>query len=436
MKKNHNNEGEKNIFTTPEKSVEAARLQMSVEIRDALKEVKDGLKNSLLNLEYFFNFFENLYNPGHTIKPDKKIIAHTCLQVPDEFIYALDAWPVRICTGFSSLGQIGSNWLPARTCPLVRSTLGGINSNIFPYYTKPNLTISAVTCDAKRKMGELTNMKEDEFYTLDFPVLKNGETTDQYWLQSLNKLITQLEKTTGKKLTKKRLKDAIALVNSARKEFRRLLELRKNPKIVIYGTHAMLATNSWFYDHARQWTEAMKSVNDEIEALIKEDIEIVPPHAPRLLMTGSPSIFPNIKSMLIAEQSGGIVVADEFCSSGRLLYDTVAVDEWNIYDMVPAIADRYLKPCLCPTMTPNDDNLRKLEEDIKAYKVDGVIYQAFSGCMPYEIESFKVGKMLGKLGVPMLYLETDYGKEDIGQLTTRIEAFIESIKSRKRNLKS
>jgi benzoyl-CoA reductase/2-hydroxyglutaryl-CoA dehydratase subunit BcrC/BadD/HgdB len=32
----------------------------------------------------------------------------------------------------------------------------------------------------------------------------------------------------------------------------------------------------------------------------------------------------------------------------------------------------------------------------------------------------------------MLYVETDYSPDDMGQLSTRIEAFLESIKTRKR----
>jgi benzoyl-CoA reductase/2-hydroxyglutaryl-CoA dehydratase subunit BcrC/BadD/HgdB len=32
----------------------------------------------------------------------------------------------------------------------------------------------------------------------------------------------------------------------------------------------------------------------------------------------------------------------------------------------------------------------------------------------------------------MLYVETDYSPDDQGQLSTRIEAFLESIKTRKR----
>ena len=70
-------------------------------------------------------------------------------------------------------------------------------------------------------------------------------------------------------------------------------------------------------------------------------------------------------------------------------------------------------------------------ENIKEFNVEGVIYQAFSGCQLYEMESFKIAKLLEKENIPMLYVETDYSPDDEGQLSTRIEAFIESIKAKK-----
>jgi benzoyl-CoA reductase/2-hydroxyglutaryl-CoA dehydratase subunit BcrC/BadD/HgdB len=68
----------------------------------------------------------------------------------------------------------------------------------------------------------------------------------------------------------------------------------------------------------------------------------------------------------------------------------------------------------------------------KKFAVDGVVYHALAGCLPYEMEQRQVGTALAAAGIPMLYLETDYSPEDLGQLSTRIEAFIESIKARKR----
>lgn len=71
-------------------------------------------------------------------------------------------------------------------------------------------------------------------------------------------------------------------------------------------------------------------------------------------MTGSPSIFPQLKIPNMLVEHGASLVADEFCSSNRLLYDSAAVAEWQLHDMIPALADKYLKPNTCPVFVPND----------------------------------------------------------------------------------
>jgi benzoyl-CoA reductase/2-hydroxyglutaryl-CoA dehydratase subunit BcrC/BadD/HgdB len=44
------------------------------------------------------------------------------------------------------------------------------------------------------------------------------------------------------------------------------------------------------------------------------------------------------------------------------------------------------------------------------------------------VEAYKVEKILQEKGVPVLKIETDYGMEDMGQLKTRIEAFLEMVR--------
>jgi benzoyl-CoA reductase/2-hydroxyglutaryl-CoA dehydratase subunit BcrC/BadD/HgdB len=48
-------------------------------------------------------------------------------------------------------------------------------------------------------------------------------------------------------------------------------------------------------------------------------------------------------------------------------------------------------------------------------------------CQPYTHEAFKVEKALAQAGLPMLAIETDYSMEDVEQLKTRVQAFIETI---------
>jgi len=71
----------------------------------------------------------------------------------------------------------------------------------------------------------------------------------------------------------------------------------------------------------------------------------------------------------------------------------------------------------------------------KEFAVDGIVYQAFSGCQVYQMEHSSIAKALQAEGVPMLFIESDYSPDDMGQLSTRIEAFIESLKARRRRRK-
>ncbi len=406
-------------------------IHYNMEVNKVLSEIIDDFPDSLDGMEYFYNKFRT-QEEGESMYPkNKKIIASMCIHVPIELIYALDGTPVRICSGSYSADTVGSDFLPAKICPMVKSTLGALYLDMLPGNADPVLVINPTTCDQKKKIGEIGEEIGKEFYVLEVPPSKDSEEARQYWQRVVRKMVKKLEKVTGNKLSRSKLKKAIKAVAQSQSEFRRFMKLRRNIP-VIFGKDALLVTNAYFFDDIYNWTKKLAVLNDELEERIKEEAAVVGPRAPRILLTGSPSIFPNMKTPVLIEQLGGIIVYEEFCSSSRMLNDTVAVDEWFLYDMVPALADRYLKPSTCPNFTPNDDRIRKILLAMKDYKVDGVVYQTFTGCQLYDMESRKISKALEKEGYPVLNIEIDYNPKDSGQLTTRLEAFLESIKENKR----
>lgn len=408
-----------------------ARRRFQQEGLQCLQEVTSDSKSALQGMEYFYDRYRELLEESG-ISNDQQVVASMCMHVPAELIYALGARPVRICAGVHVTDTIGAEHLPAKACPLVKSTLGAIHMDMLPVSSEPIMTVNPTTCDQKRKLGEVTAGLGKELYTLELPPTKDSEEAREYWLRSVKKFILALEKATGQRLTRGKLKSAIGLVAEAQSEYRRFHKLRQQGT-VINGNDALLVTNAHFFDDIEAWTLALKKLNGELEQALVDDKWVVPKHTPRVLITGSPSIFPNLKLPLLIEQSGAVIVEDEFCSGSRMLHDTVAVDEWFLYDMIPAVADRYLKPSTCPNFTPNTDRDRKLLTAIKDFNVDGVIYQSFAGCQLYEIESLRIGKMLEQEGVPMLYVETDYNPDDGGQLSTRVEAFIDSLNGHKQH---
>ncbi len=405
-------------------------IHYSMEIKKNLAEIVDRFPDNPKGMEYFYDRFKNFLSGEDDSFKGKKVVASMCIHVPLELIYAVGAVPVRICAGAYSMDQIGTEFLPAKTCPMVKSTLGAIYLNILPQNIDPVLIVNPTTCDQKKKMGEMGEELSKPFYMLEVPPTKDTEEARRYWHRVVKKFVKKLEATTGNKITRRSLKQAIKKVAMAQAQYRRFNQLRKTAP-VIYGKDAILVTNAYFFDDIERWTQKLSELNDELETKIDQKSYVTKPSSPNILLTGSPSIFPNMKLPVLIEELGGLVVYEEFCSTSRMIWDTVAVDEWFLYDMIPAVADRYLKPSTCPNFSPNNDRKRKILKGIEDFSVDGVIYQTFTGCQLYDMESRMVGNYVEKVGIPTLFIESDYNPDDFGQLTTRLEAFLDSLKNNK-----
>ena len=81
----------------------------------------------------------------------------------------------------------------------------------------------------------------------------------------------------------------------------------------------------------------------------------------------------------------------------------------------------------CACFTPNDERIDQVLTEYKASQADGIIHYALQFCHTYNIEAVRVKEACERNSIPFLSLETDYSSEDVGQLRTRIEAFIEMI---------
>ena len=176
----------------------------------------------------------------------------------------------------------------------------------------------------------------------------------------------------------------------------------------------------------------MRKLNDELEERLHNGKKVCSPFAPRILLTGSPIIFPNWKIPALIEDSGGILITDEFCTSNRYLHDMVAVDEIFVSEMLRAIGERYFLPCTCPIFSETVDRQNRILQMVEDYHVEGVVYHILKGCHPYDAEMKTIERVLKEKGVPQLKIETDLSPEDVEQIRTRIEAFLETVKGRRK----
>jgi benzoyl-CoA reductase/2-hydroxyglutaryl-CoA dehydratase subunit BcrC/BadD/HgdB len=360
-----------------------------------------------------------------TKKKGNKVVGTFCVYVPEELILAVGGTCVGLCAGAEIGIDEAEKVLPRNTCALIKSFMGFKLAGLCPYIQASDLVVGETTCDGKKKAYEILNDYK-ETYVMEIPQMKT-ERDRTLWRGEVIQFKEKVEEITGRKITPENLREGIKTANNKRKALQRLSALRKATPSPISGLDALLVNQIAFYDDPLRFTRNVNDLCDELEERVKGRIGVSQNGTARILVSGSPMAVPNWKIPFIIETSGAVVVAEESCVGERSTRDLVSEDGDTLDKMIDAIVDRYFKiDCAC--FTPNEERTDHIIDLAKEFKADGVIHYAIQFCTPYTVEAYKVEKAIQKIGIPFLKIETDYGMEDMGQLKTRIEAFLEMVK--------
>jgi benzoyl-CoA reductase/2-hydroxyglutaryl-CoA dehydratase subunit BcrC/BadD/HgdB len=417
------------------KNIESTSRRIIAENIERMKKTDQNRPEGMQYFDEIANFFGKREKEIQVAKESgKKVIGYFCLFAPTELILAADAIPVRVNSGWYDTSKLGDRVVPVEVCPMVRSTIGAKMIGLSPYLELSDALISVLTCDGMTKLGEILSDYKP-VWAMTLPRVKDSTQSLRLWNEEIKAVKGQIEALTGNKIKGKQLKSAIERTQKATKVFRRLQELRKGAPVIM-GRDAMLVNQSYMWDDIDRWTEKTEALCDELEERVRQKNWACPPDTPRVMVTGTPMIWPdNWKLPTLIEEGNprGVLIADELCSSERILYDPVGVDEWSKGDMLTAISQRYLMASTCPCFTSkdgNEDRINWLLNKIKEWNINGVIYYVHRGCMLYAMEYTRVKKVLDHINIPVYYLDTEYTREDVGQMKTRVEAFLEMLSAR------
>ena len=122
---------------------------------------------------------------------------------------------------------------------------------------------------------------------------------------------------------------------------------------------------------------------------------------------------------------------DDLCTGSRFFWQDVPETD----DPVDALARRYLSTHCPRSLKPQAGNRSEdlenrfgyIREFISKWKADGAIFYIVRYCDTCELEGPDLREYLTGLKLPVLMIEDDYSTSTIGQLRTRIQAFLEMI---------
>ncbi|MFH1624674.1 MAG: double-cubane-cluster-containing anaerobic reductase [Pseudomonadota bacterium] len=353
-----------------------------------------------------------------------KVVGTFCLYVPDEIILAGGGASVGLCGGAQFSVPDAETVLPRNICPLIKSAFGFKVAKICPYFEVADFVMGETTCDGKKKVWEILN---DHIPTevMELPQMKR-EIDKDLWLKEVKNFVKKMEKEAGTKITPELLEEKIKLVNGKRRAIQRVFETRKANPVPISGKDALLMSQIAFYDDPERFTTKVNELADELGKRIQEDKGVFDKKTPRILVSGCPMAVPNWKLHHTIETSGAAVVCEESCVGTRYFTHLVEEERPTVEDKVKAIAERYLK-INCSCFSPNEDRIEEILKYVREYNAAGVVHYTLQFCHTYNVEFVKVKEALNKANIPVLDIETDYSEGDVGQLKTRVEAFIEQI---------
>jgi len=376
--------------------------------------------------EKFEDFSEARRNSFVTIKNlkdgGKKVIGVFCAYTPTEIIMAADAVPVSLCGVSEEPIVDAEQHLPRNLCPLIKSSYGFAITDKCPFFYFSDMIVGETTCDGKKKMYEfLSDIKKT--HVMQLP--QNYEDEDSYklWYNEIVKLKKVTEDFYGKPIAEEKLRAAIMLKNRERTAIKKFYELGKlePPALSGYEMHKVLSGAGFKLDK-EALIKAIESLTKETQDSYNAGVRKVSKDAKRILITGCPLGEATEKIIKGIENNGGVVVCYENCGGAKSLDNLVDEKE----EPIKALTEKYLN-IACSCMTPNDKRIELLEKLCEEYKVDGVIDVILQACHTYNIETLRLKRFFDEKNLPYMSIETDYSQIDIGQINTKMEAFIEML---------
>ena len=352
---------------------------------------------------------------------DIPLIGVFCTYFPQEIALAMGAATVSLCATSDETIADAEQDLPRNLCPLIKSSYGFAKTDKCPFFFFSDLIVGETTCDGKKKMYEyLSDYKP--VHVMELPN-SQSEAGLKLWKDEIIKLKTNLEEMFNVKISEDDIRKAIKIKNNERKALKKFYELGKKEPVAMLGQDIFKVINGTTFSFdkeeiPKEMDELIEKINSEYETEKKYESK------PRILITGCPIGGAAEKVIKAIEDNGAYVVAFENCSVAKAVDELVDEENPDVYD---ALSRKYLS-IGCSCMSPNPNRIKLLNKMIDEYRIDAVVDVILTACHTYSVETLSIKRFVnGEKNKPYMSVETDFSTSDIGQLNTRMAAFIEML---------
>jgi len=253
--------------------------------------------------------------------------------------------------------------------------------------------------------------KKHPAYIIEVPT-KDTEKTRQRFTTKIRDFIGFLEEMGKVKLDNNTLRKAIAIYDNGYSLLRKIHELRKKEVPPLSGSEALGITTAAM---VMPRDEFNKELEELLPYLVQRKAEVSHPR-PRVLL--SSDMLDNPAYVELVEQAGCLVAMDDLDNGSR-------------YSQEPAydLARRYIQNG-SPRMFDWRGQIGQIVKWVREYNIDGVLELVDMFDYPRSFRRPYLEKWLKEEGIPSMSFDRDYCLANVGQLKTRIGAFLEILQAK------
>lgn len=387
----------------------------------------------------YLGYFENLLREANNelivqAKKDGKVcVAFVCENTPEPLMNLDGTFSIRLSAPNTGSMDIATYYMTSFLCETSRALLeraieGGFN--FADCVIAPDGCTMINRCVENMELLKTMGQGNDRFFHqyMEIPLKVDENGVELLKLQCKNHILTPLNRAYGIDTSDAAIRTAVAGHNEICSLIRAIGDFRKEerPRITGYEFHVLtlatyLAPKYLIVDKLRETLEEIRTREPEPK-----------PYRARLMVVGSE--VDDSGFIRLIEETGAYVCADRFCFGSLPGRDVIEMNDDE--DALTQLCRQYVHRGQCPRMMNMEKvyGRKQYVNDVaREYGADGIIYQQVKFCDPWAYERLLGSTMLrDDYGFPVMSVDRPYNiASSVGQMRTRVQAFVESIEIKK-----
>lgn len=348
----------------------------------------------------------------------QRVIGIFLPDVPEELIDASGMLPFTVLDCKKSPSPTGI--IPSFACSLISSTLNQAclgDLEFLDGMVIPHL------CDSSRALFHLWERRFPKQFSdqVRLPKKLSSQGAKAYLSEELKRFKETLEKSFGVNISNEELWKSINTYNENRQYLRTIQALRSQNMGLINNYEFFSLVKSSMVMPKNEHNQILKEILAHVESSCARF-----DNRPPVKVFVSGKLVEPLEIFQWMDEAGILVAGDDLAVGSR--YFSYGIKGEG--DALKSLAQSYFERIPNALVEGPKDHLSFILKKVQENGIEGVIFVHLKFCEPLAFDYPGIKKGLDQRGIPNLFIETELHGYNVGQIKTRLQAFVEILESK------